>query len=148
MSSPLILYNKLNLLAIATACARLLAPNLLSQSEGGEDYDFTDLLIEHGLSDQGSSMEEQIEKTKLRSSLQRSLDALQAEHKEILYLVDMLGLDYNEVAEALALPLVTVKSRLAHGRVQLRNHLFMKSLSPDILTDLPNYAGEYASHER
>lgn len=52
--------------------------------------------------------------------LQSALDALPAVQKEILLLVALEEMSYDEVAETLALPLGTVMSRLSRARQKLR----------------------------
>lgn len=52
--------------------------------------------------------------------LQRALDALPADQREIVLLVSMEGLRYQEVAAILGIPEGTVMSRLSRARSQLR----------------------------
>jgi RNA polymerase sigma-70 factor, ECF subfamily len=49
-----------------------------------------------------------------------ALDALPGEFREALLLVDVEELNYQEVAEVLAIPVGTVKSRVSRGRALLR----------------------------
>jgi RNA polymerase sigma-70 factor (ECF subfamily) len=51
------------------------------------------------------------------------MDALPAEFKAVISLVDVQGLDYLEVSEVIGAPLGTVKSRLARARGRLRDCL-------------------------
>jgi RNA polymerase sigma-70 factor (ECF subfamily) len=53
----------------------------------------------------------------------RALDGLSAEHRQILLLVGLEGLNYREIAEELGIPMGTVMSRLARARERLRNAL-------------------------
>jgi RNA polymerase sigma-70 factor (ECF subfamily) len=53
----------------------------------------------------------------------RGLRALPPELREPLVLCDLRGLAYEEVAEALAIPLGTVKSRINRGRLELAKRL-------------------------
>jgi RNA polymerase sigma-70 factor, ECF subfamily len=53
----------------------------------------------------------------------RGLKALPLELREPLVLCDLQGLAYEEVAEALAIPLGTVKSRINRGRLELAKRL-------------------------
>ncbi len=50
----------------------------------------------------------------------RALRRLSLEHKQVLLLVGLEGLNYREVAEELGVPLGTVMSRLARARERLR----------------------------
>jgi len=52
-------------------------------------------------------------------ALQRGLDQLSADHREILLLVAVEGFEYREVANLLSVPIGTVRSRLARARVAL-----------------------------
>lgn len=52
--------------------------------------------------------------------LQTALDLLPAEQREILLLVALEGMTYEQVAQALGLPAGTVMSRLSRGRASLR----------------------------
>lgn len=58
--------------------------------------------------------------------LQQLLDSLPEPFRNVLQLVDMYAMDYQEAAEVLNLPLGTVKSRLARARVKMRS-LFEQS---------------------
>jgi len=51
------------------------------------------------------------------------LNELSAEHRNILILIDLHGMDYVEAAQILNVLLGTVKSRLARARIQMRNKL-------------------------
>lgn len=59
----------------------------------------------------------------LKEALGRALLALSAEHREILVLREIQGMDYDEMAVVLGLPVGTVKSRLGRARQALREHL-------------------------
>jgi RNA polymerase sigma-70 factor (ECF subfamily) len=52
-----------------------------------------------------------------------AMATLSAEHREILLLVGLDGMNYREIAEALHIPMGTVMSRLARARERLRNAL-------------------------
>ena len=53
-----------------------------------------------------------------------AVDALPPDFREVLVLSDMEGLRYAEIAEALQLPIGTVKSRLFRARRQLQSALY------------------------
>ena len=55
--------------------------------------------------------------------LQRAFDQLSAEHREILLLVAIEGLPYEEAAAILGVPVGTVRSRLSRARMALRVEL-------------------------
>ncbi|MBX6370329.1 MAG: sigma-70 family RNA polymerase sigma factor [Rhodospirillales bacterium] len=55
--------------------------------------------------------------------LRRALDALEEGQRAVVLLVGLEGLTYEEVADVLALPLGTVRSRLSRARARLRRLL-------------------------
>lgn len=57
-------------------------------------------------------------KTEL-NAVGRAMEELSVEHKEILVLVCVKGMQYQEVADMLAIPVGTVRSRLSRARSQL-----------------------------
>jgi DNA-directed RNA polymerase specialized sigma24 family protein len=59
----------------------------------------------------------------VRSLLSHHLDALPDKYRSVLYLVDLLDLNYAEASLVLNIPLGTVKSRLARGRLLLSGSL-------------------------
>jgi RNA polymerase sigma-70 factor, ECF subfamily len=75
--------------------------------------------------DPGESPQDAVERSELRRSIQNALDRLAPEYRSAVVLVDIQGLDYNEAAAAMGVNLGTVKSRLARGRLGLRDFLRM-----------------------
>lgn len=71
----------------------------------------------------GNSVEELVERGELRAILRSHLEALPDGYRSVVELVDVLGLNYEETAEALAVPLGTIKSRLARARQLLRRRV-------------------------
>jgi RNA polymerase sigma-70 factor (ECF subfamily) len=63
-----------------------------------------------------------LQQESLRLLLQ-AIDELPTWHRNVVLLVDVHGYDYNEAADALGLPLGTVKSRLSRARSALRDVL-------------------------
>lgn len=55
--------------------------------------------------------------------VQRALATLSDEHRAVLVLRDLQGLDYAEVAAALGIPVGTVKSRIHRARTEMAEHL-------------------------
>jgi len=54
----------------------------------------------------------------------QAVDALPEPFREVVVLSDMEGLNYAEIAEAVGVPVGTVKSRLFRGRRQLQRDLY------------------------
>ena len=70
--------------------------------------------------DPATRPEEQYESYELEAAIQRSLSQLTPAYREILVLVDIEGLSYEEASNAVRVPVGTVKSRLARARLQMR----------------------------
>ena len=60
----------------------------------------------------------------LREDLDRALAALPEHYRVVVVLADVEGLKYGEMAEALDLPIGTIRSRLARGRSALQRTLW------------------------
>lgn len=67
--------------------------------------------------------EERFESYELENAIQRSLDQLTPAYREVVVLVDVEGLSYEEASIAASVPVGTVKSRLARARLQMRSSL-------------------------
>jgi RNA polymerase sigma factor (sigma-70 family) len=61
--------------------------------------------------------------TELRAQLQAALDQLPEDQRMAVVLCDVEGLDYTEIAVVMNTSLGTVKSRIARGRLKLREML-------------------------
>ena len=68
--------------------------------------------------------------SELRSQLQAALAQLPDDQRTAIVLCDVEGLDYAEIAQVMATSLGTVKSRIARGRLKLRELL---SREPELL---------------
>lgn len=69
------------------------------------------------------SPEEELEQSELNQAVQICLQGLPEEFRAVIVMVDIEGLDYQEVSEVLHKPLGTVKSRVARARLKLRDCL-------------------------
>ncbi len=76
------------------------------------------------------SPEKAYEKLEIEQSIQKALNQLVAEQRAVVVLVDLQGHNYQEAAEVLGIPVGTVKSRIARGRMQL-SHLLKDYLDID-----------------
>jgi RNA polymerase sigma-70 factor, ECF subfamily len=75
------------------------------------------------LADETPSPEQKVETVELDHAIQHCLMRLPDNFRSVVVLVDIEGMDYQEVAEAVHTPLGTVKSRLARARKDLRDCL-------------------------
>lgn len=66
----------------------------------------------------------------LEAELEGALRALSRAHREIVMLVDVDGLSYQETADVLGIPTGTVMSRLHRARRRLRAHLEQAGFTP------------------
>ena len=64
-----------------------------------------------------------MEKQERISQVQAALATLSDEHRAILVLREIENFEYDMIAEALGLPVGTVRSRLHRARVQLKDQL-------------------------
>ena len=64
----------------------------------------------------------------------QAIESLPTWHRNVVLLVDVHGYDYAEAAEALSLPLGTVKSRLSRARAALRDALTAAGIVPSPAT--------------
>lgn len=63
-----------------------------------------------------------------------AVDALPEPFREVVVLSDMEGLNYSEIAEAIGVPVGTVKSRLFRGRRQLQRDLYDHAVAMGYIT--------------
>ena len=75
------------------------------------------------LADDSPSPEQELESTELNDAVQSCLRNLPDDFKAVIVMVDIEGLDYQEVSTAINKPLGTVKSRVARARMRLRECL-------------------------
>jgi RNA polymerase sigma-70 factor, ECF subfamily len=72
------------------------------------------------LEDRSNTPGEWVEQQEQAQTIHQLLLRLTEEYRSVLVLVDMNDMDYDEAAQALNVPLGTVKSRLARARIKLR----------------------------
>jgi RNA polymerase sigma-70 factor (ECF subfamily) len=77
--------------------------------------------------DRQSSAEETAIDRSMSAEIQEGFKDLDPRFRQVLYLVDIQGLNYGECAAALGLPVGTVMSRLSRARKRLREHLIKTS---------------------
>lgn len=69
------------------------------------------------------SPEQRVEQAELARLLQAAIATLPADQRVVLVLSDVEGMAYTEIAQAIGIPVGTVKSRLARARARLRDLL-------------------------
>jgi len=69
------------------------------------------------------SVVEQLEKKDIQAKVQQCINALEAEHREVLVLRDIQGFSYEEIRDILKIPDGTVKSRLFRARDSMKHCL-------------------------
>ena len=81
--------------------------------------------------------EDAFDQAELEHALQHCLEALPVDFRAVVVLVDVQGMDYEEVSRSVQTPLGTVKSRLARARLKLRDCLqqFQELLPPQFRLD-------------
>ena len=73
----------------------------------------------------------------LLRDLERAIRLLPEEQRQVILLVGLEGMRYEEVAAVLDIPIGTVRSRLSRGREMLRRLMGMKEES-DVTLDCPH----------
>lgn len=86
------------------------------------------------LADDGPSPEDEIERSELNMAIQSCLQNLPEDFRAVVVMVDIEGMDYQEVSLAVGKPLGTVKSRLARARLRMRDCLSQfRELLPSVI---------------
>ena len=75
------------------------------------------------LADPSASVQDIVEQDEFSKSIYKLVDELPDVYRTILTMIDMHEFDYAETANALNIPVGTVKSRLARARLQMKNRL-------------------------
>jgi RNA polymerase sigma-70 factor (ECF subfamily) len=91
---------------------------LFPEDENGEETESPAWIV-----DPGASVQERVEENELSKKIYKLLDELPDVYRSVLTLIDINELDYAEAAEALKIPIGTVKSRLARARLQMQKKL-------------------------
>lgn len=83
----------------------------------------TDGQIQGELASNEPSALEQLERRDIQQEVQKSINALDTEFREVLVLRDIQGLSYDEISDLLNIPEGTVKSRLFRARDAVKDYL-------------------------
>jgi RNA polymerase sigma-70 factor, ECF subfamily len=97
--------------------------SLEADEEAGEPFSMFERLNQPFLLWWGSPEQEFLDKL-LREDLERAVDALPEVYRVVVVMADVQGLSYKEIADALEMPIGTVRSRLARGRSLLQKALW------------------------
>lgn len=89
------------------------------------------------LNDNSPSPEQSLEQNELENAIQHCLENLPDDFRAVVVMVDVEGLNYEEVSHVISKPLGTVKSRLARARLRMRDCLqhFWELLPPEFRQD-------------
>ena len=101
---------------------------LFPEDENGEEIESPIWLV-----DPMASVQEKVEQNELSKDIYKMLDELPDVYRSVLTLVDVNELDYSEAAQALKVPIGTIKSRLARARLQMKEKLQQGFGSPTIV---------------
>ena len=106
---------------------------LLPEDENGEEIESAAWLV-----DPSADVQEVVEQHELSQQVYQALGELPEVFRSVLTLIDVNEMDYTEAAQALNIPLGTVKSRLARARLQMQQKL--KTISTYQNQGLPSTA--------
>lgn len=83
------------------------------------------------LEDDSPSPEDALANNELENAIQECLHKMKKDFRLVVIMVDIQGMDYQEVSENTGIPLGTIKSRLARARGKLRDCLqYFRELLP------------------
>jgi RNA polymerase sigma-70 factor, ECF subfamily len=91
---------------------------LFPEDENGEEVESP-----AWLADPNASVEGSVEQDEEAKRIYQLLDELPEVYRTVITLIDLYELDYLEAAQALQVPIGTIKSRLARARLQMRAKL-------------------------
>jgi RNA polymerase sigma-70 factor (ECF subfamily) len=94
-----------------------------SRGESPRGKDQAAALIDRVASAKGDSPQQAMERNELHQVVVDALGRLDAEYRAVLVMRDVEGFDYQQMADVLALPLGTLKSRLFRARMALKDEL-------------------------
>ena len=103
-------------------------PNTTSMDTAGEEGQFWDFPTENTTDNPAEALLLNV----LPEELQRALDRLPEEFRVAIILVDLQELAYQDAANALAIPLGTVRSRVSRGRAMMRRTLEQSETNNDV----------------
>ncbi len=96
-------------------------PTTPLEPQGDDDHE--EIESPHWLADDSAGPEGTLEQVELEQAIQHCVNDLPDDFKMVVIMVDVEGMDYLEVSQAIGKPLGTVKSRLARARLRMRDCL-------------------------
>jgi len=99
------------------------APGSRNGRAGAESDDQAAGLIDRVTRDAQATPAEQVETRERHQQVVAALGRLDPEYRAVLVMRDIEGFDYQQMADVLALPLGTLKSRLFRARLALKDEL-------------------------
>ena len=108
--------------------------SLTMEDDDGEEQ-------QYDVPDESASPEKLLEQKLTREAVQRGLNQLPDEQRQILLLRELRGLSYEEIGEALGLEAGTVKSRIFRARKRLCAFLLADGNIPDQYTSNASKGG-------
>lgn len=94
--------------------------------EGQQSFEVSDMLDDRDL-----EPERMYHKRTLIRYIEKALQRISSDFREVLVLRDIQGLSYEEISEVTGFPMGTVKSKLNRGRVQLQQLLRRMTVDPN-----------------
>lgn len=91
-----------------------------TQSLDSNEQDENGIESSYWLADFSTNPERHVEALELTRTIQRCLETISPQHQLILILIDIEDFSYEEAADALMVPIGTIKSRLARAREQMK----------------------------
>ena len=92
---------------------------LISIHKNDSDPNSFDFLLE----DASILQDEKLHQTLSLQKLQKAVDSLQDEFKQVVILRDIEQMSYEEISEKIGMPMGTVKSRINRGRAQISKQI-------------------------
>ncbi len=90
-----------------------------------QTYEVTNMIDDHAL-----EPDQMYQKRVLIRYIEKALQKISTDFREVLILRDIQGLSYEEISEVTGFPMGTVKSKLNRGRVQLQQLLRRMTADP------------------
>ena len=109
--------------------------SLSTENEDGEE-------VEIDIADEEKTPENLLDRRLTRDAVQRGLQSLPPDHRQILLLREIQGLSYEEISEALGLEVGTVKSRIFRARKKLCAFLVDDGNIPDYISSSKTRGGD------